>query len=55
MSPVEAAECVKEFKPKIAIPYHFMGQKPEEFAEALKGESIEVRILNWYPKAQTAR
>ena len=55
MSPVEAAECVKEFKPKIAIPYHFMGQRPEEFAEALKGESIEVRILNWYPKTQTAR
>ncbi len=55
MSPKEAAECVKEFKPKIAIPYHFMGQRPEEFAEALKGESIEVRILNWYPKTQTAR
>ena len=50
MSPAEAAECVKEFRPKVAIPYHFMGQKPEEFAEALKGEPIEVRILNWYPK-----
>ena len=49
MSPSEAAECVKGFRPKIAIPYHFMGQKPEEFAEALKGEPIEVRILNWYP------
>jgi len=55
MSPAEAAECVKEFKPKIAIPYHFSGQRPEEFAEALKGERIEVRILNWYPKVQTAR
>lgn len=50
MTPAEAAECVKEFKPKIAIPYHFMGQKPEEFAAALKGQPIEVRILNWYPK-----
>jgi L-ascorbate metabolism protein UlaG (beta-lactamase superfamily) len=48
MPPSEAAQCVKGFKPKIAIPYHFMGQKPEEFAEALKGESIEVRILRWY-------
>ena len=55
MTPTEAAECVKGFRPKIAIPYHFMGQKPEEFAAALKGEPIEVRMLNWYPKAQTAR
>jgi L-ascorbate metabolism protein UlaG (beta-lactamase superfamily) len=55
MPPAEAAACVKGFGPKIAIPYHFMGQKPEEFAAALKGEPIEVRILNWYPKAQTAR
>ena len=50
MPPGEAAECVKAFAPKIAIPYHFMGQKPEEFAAALKGQPIEVRMLNWYPK-----
>jgi len=55
MTPAEAAECAKGFKPKIAIPYHFQGQKPEEFASALKGASIDVRILNWYPKAQAAR
>jgi L-ascorbate metabolism protein UlaG (beta-lactamase superfamily) len=55
MPPAEAAECVKGFRPKIAIPYHFMGQKPEEFAAALKGEPIEVRILNWYPNAPAAR
>jgi len=29
-----------------------MGQKPEEFVEALKGQPIEVRLLNWYPKGQ---
>jgi L-ascorbate metabolism protein UlaG (beta-lactamase superfamily) len=52
MTPAEAAECAKGFKPKIVIPYHYMGQKPEEFAAALKGTSIEVRLLNWYPKAQ---
>jgi len=52
MPPGEAAKCVKGFAPKLAIPYHFMGQKPEEFAAALKGEEIEVRILNWYPKAR---
>ncbi|MBI4885594.1 MAG: MBL fold metallo-hydrolase [Acidobacteria bacterium] len=50
MTPAEAATCVKEFAPKIAIPYHYMGQKPEEFAEALKGTKIEVRLLNWYAK-----
>ena len=50
MTPADAATCVKGFKPKVAIPYHYMGQKPEEFADALKGTMIEVRLLNWYPK-----
>jgi L-ascorbate metabolism protein UlaG (beta-lactamase superfamily) len=49
MPPSEAADCVKAFKPKIAIPYHYQGQKPEEFQAALKGSGIEVRLLNWYP------
>jgi L-ascorbate metabolism protein UlaG (beta-lactamase superfamily) len=53
MPPSEAAECVKGFRPKVAIPYHYMGQKPEEFAELLKGQPIEVRLLNWYLKPQT--
>jgi L-ascorbate metabolism protein UlaG (beta-lactamase superfamily) len=48
MPPSEAAECVKAFKPKIAIPYHYQGQKPEEFQAALKGSGIEVRLLKWY-------
>ena len=51
MTPAEAAACVKGFKPKIAIPYHYMGQNPQEFADALKGTMIEVRLLNWYPKS----
>src|SRR5262245_65448001 len=50
MPPSEAAECVKALKPKIAIPYHFQGQKTEEFEAALKGSGIEVRVLSWYPK-----
>jgi len=49
MPPSEAVECVKAFKPKIVYPYHYMGQKPEEFQEALKGSGIEVRLANWYP------
>ena len=52
MPPKEAATCVREFKPKVAIPYHYLGQKPEEFVEAMKGAPIEVRLLNWYPKGQ---
>jgi L-ascorbate metabolism protein UlaG (beta-lactamase superfamily) len=51
MPPTEATDCVKAFKPKIVYPYHFQGQKPEEFANALKGSGIEVRMLNWYPAA----
>jgi len=43
-SPVEAAACVKEFKPKIAYPYHYRGSKPEDFANGLKGSGIEVRL-----------
>jgi L-ascorbate metabolism protein UlaG (beta-lactamase superfamily) len=43
-STLEAAECAKAFKPKIAYPYHYRGSKPEEFADALKGTSVEVRV-----------
>jgi L-ascorbate metabolism protein UlaG (beta-lactamase superfamily) len=52
MTPAEAADCAKGFKPKIAIPYHYQGQKPEEFQAALAGSGIEVRLLNWYPSAR---
>jgi len=51
MPPAEAADCVKAFKPAIVYPYHFQGQKPEDFEAALKGSGIDVRILNWYPAA----
>lgn len=49
MPPSEAAECVKAFRPRVVYPYHYRGQNPEEFKAALKGEPIEVRLLNWYP------
>ena len=51
MSPEEAADAVKAFKPKVAIPYHYRGQDLNKFAEALQGTGIEVRILDWYPNA----
>jgi len=43
-TPLEAAECAKAFKPKIAYPIHYRGSKPEDFADALKGTGIEVRV-----------
>jgi L-ascorbate metabolism protein UlaG (beta-lactamase superfamily) len=43
-TPVEAAECTKAFKPKFAYPYHYRGSKTDEFADALKGSGIEVRV-----------
>ena len=49
MPPAEAAECAKAFKPRIVYPYHYRGSNLEEFAGALKGEPIEVRVRNWYP------
>lgn len=50
MSPDEAAEAVKAFHPKIAIPYHYRNSDLSVFQKALGGSGIEVRILNWYPK-----
>ena len=48
MPPLEAAECVKAFKPKIVYPYHYRGQNLDEFANALKGSGVDVRIRDWY-------
>jgi len=48
-TPQEAAECVKSFRPKTVYPYHYRGQDPQVFANALKGEKgIEVRLRDWY-------
>ncbi len=49
MPPVEAAACAKAFKPRIVYPYHYRGSNLQEFADALKGEPIEVRLRDWYP------
>ena len=49
--PIRTADIVKAFKPAEVYPYHYMGQKPEEFQAALKGSGIDVRLLNWYPAA----
>ncbi len=49
MPPVEAAACAKTFMPHIVYPYHYRGSNLQEFADALKGEPIEVRLRDWYP------
>jgi len=50
MPPNEAAECVKAFKPTIVYPYHYMGSDLNQFADALKGSGVDVRIRDWYAK-----
>jgi L-ascorbate metabolism protein UlaG (beta-lactamase superfamily) len=48
MTPQEAAEAVRAFKPKIVYPYHYMGSDTNAFAAALRGSMIDVRLRNWY-------
>jgi L-ascorbate metabolism protein UlaG (beta-lactamase superfamily) len=43
-SPADAAACVMAFKPKIVYPYHYRGSNPQEFADAVKGSGIDVRL-----------
>src|SRR5712675_2538505 len=50
MTPEEAADAVKAFHPKIAIPYHYRGSDLSVFQKRLVGTGIEVRLLQWYPK-----
>jgi L-ascorbate metabolism protein UlaG (beta-lactamase superfamily) len=44
MSTSEAAQCVKAFRPTIVYPYHYRGSNTQEFADALRGTPIEVRL-----------
>jgi L-ascorbate metabolism protein UlaG (beta-lactamase superfamily) len=50
MTPEEAADAVKAFHPKIAIPYHYRGSDVTVFQKRLEGTGVEVRLLEWYPK-----
>ena len=51
MTPDEAADAVKAFHPKVAIPYHYRGTDITQFKKDLEGTGIDVRLLEWYPKA----
>jgi L-ascorbate metabolism protein UlaG (beta-lactamase superfamily) len=48
MTPKEAAEAVRAFRPSIVYPYHYMGSDTKEFAKALEGTGIDVRLREWY-------
>jgi L-ascorbate metabolism protein UlaG (beta-lactamase superfamily) len=50
MTPAEAAEAVKAFRPAVVYPYHYRGQDTGIFAKALEGTGIEARLLDWYAK-----
>ena len=50
MPPDEAADAVKAFHPKVAIPYHYRGSDLAVFRKGLEGTGIEVRLLEWYPQ-----
>jgi L-ascorbate metabolism protein UlaG (beta-lactamase superfamily) len=51
MTPDEAAEAVRAFHPKVVIPYHYRGQDTTVFKKDLEGTGIDVRLLDFYPKA----
>ncbi|MBW3637428.1 MAG: MBL fold metallo-hydrolase [Armatimonadetes bacterium] len=54
MTPQEAAAGARAFKPKIVYPYHYrypftkVNDNPQQFARALAGSGIEVRLRGWY-------
>lgn len=47
MTPEQAAEAVKAFKPGIVYPYHSRGTDTQKFAD-LVGDATEVRLRDWY-------
>lgn len=52
MSPEEAANAVKAFRPGMVIPYAYGDSDPRMFARAVQGTGIDVRLVEWYPKAR---
>jgi len=54
MSPQQAAEAVKVFRPKVVYPYHYRNKdgskdNPQRFAQ-LVGDAADVRLHDWYAK-----
>jgi L-ascorbate metabolism protein UlaG (beta-lactamase superfamily) len=50
MTPKQAADAVREFKPKIVYPYHYGKSDVSEFTRLVGNDAgIDVRVRNWYP------
>jgi len=47
MTPEQAADAVKAFKPKVVYPYHYKGTDPQKLAD-LVSSAAEVRLRDWY-------
>ncbi len=58
MTPAEAASGARAFKPKVVYPYHYRypftkkNSNPQQFAQALRGTGIQVRLRDWYTTKQ---
>ncbi|MGC9327561.1 MAG: MBL fold metallo-hydrolase [Candidatus Hinthialibacter sp.] len=51
MSVEQAADAVRDFKPKIVYPYHYRGSNLEKFKTLVGADlPIEVKIVDWYAK-----
>ena len=49
MTPEQAADAVREFKPKTVYPYHYRGSDTAKFKK-LVGDASEVSLRDWYGK-----
>ena len=49
MTPEQAADAVREFKPKAVYPYHYRGSDTAKFKKLVEDAS-EVRLRDWYGK-----
>ena len=49
MTPEQAADAVREFKPKVVYPYHYRGSDTAKFKK-LVGDASEVCLRDWYKK-----
>ncbi|MDP6082314.1 MAG: MBL fold metallo-hydrolase [Verrucomicrobiota bacterium] len=49
MTPEQAADAVREFKPRVVYPYHYRGSDTAKFKK-LVGDASEVRLRDWYKK-----
>jgi L-ascorbate metabolism protein UlaG (beta-lactamase superfamily) len=50
----EAVECVKAFKPKVVIPFHYRGSDTTAFKMALSATpGVEVRLRDFYVGGET--